>query len=275
MGAASATRRNSSTTGGRRQPRTASTPPLLSLPGGHGEDRRRIQGRSAHVIRPCAHGCRAPPCSHPWRWRLLWWPWRSSPLFGGGRRGEAASRINKRSFSSGGGLKGAVVREEQWRDGLSVSGSIGARAGATAMASSGAPSAPLAAYGGPCRRGSQGDGELEMRGDSELEVDLTAPTDLAARAMAAAPPAGTYPSPRRLLLPRRAWSSLSSPLLGRRWQLIFSSSPSCCWRGATTTSRGSHESSFPCVRVSWGYCDNPTRDNSVLSPKPLHLVIKR
>jgi hypothetical protein len=22
-------------------------------------------------------------------------------------------------------------------------------------------------------------------------------------------------------------------------------------------------------------CDNPTRDNSVLSPKPLHLVIKR
>jgi hypothetical protein len=24
-----------------------------------------------------------------------------------------------------------------------------------------------------------------------------------------------------------------------------------------------------------GGCDNPTRDNSVLSPKPLHLVIKR
>jgi hypothetical protein len=23
------------------------------------------------------------------------------------------------------------------------------------------------------------------------------------------------------------------------------------------------------------HCDNPTRDNSVLSPKPLHLVIKR
>jgi hypothetical protein len=23
------------------------------------------------------------------------------------------------------------------------------------------------------------------------------------------------------------------------------------------------------------YCDNPTRDNFVLSPKPLHLVIKR
>jgi hypothetical protein len=23
------------------------------------------------------------------------------------------------------------------------------------------------------------------------------------------------------------------------------------------------------------YCDNPTRDNSILSPKPLHLVIKQ
>jgi hypothetical protein len=25
----------------------------------------------------------------------------------------------------------------------------------------------------------------------------------------------------------------------------------------------------------YGFCDNPIRDNSVLSPKPLHLVIKR
>jgi hypothetical protein len=25
----------------------------------------------------------------------------------------------------------------------------------------------------------------------------------------------------------------------------------------------------------WRFCDNPTRDNSVLSPKPLNLVIKR
>jgi hypothetical protein len=109
-----------------------------------------------------------------------------------------------RSFSSGGSLKGAVVREEQWRGGLSVSGSIGARAGAAAMASSGAPSAPLTAYGGPRRRGSQGDGELEVRGDSELEVDLTTPTDFAARAMAAALP------PALILL--RAGPGASSPL---------------------------------------------------------------
>jgi hypothetical protein len=26
---------------------------------------------------------------------------------------------------------------------------------------------------------------------------------------------------------------------------------------------------------AWEHCDNPTRDNSVLSPKPLLLVIKR
>jgi hypothetical protein len=28
-------------------------------------------------------------------------------------------------------------------------------------------------------------------------------------------------------------------------------------------------------RLKVYYCDNPTRDNFVLSPKPLHLVIKR
>jgi hypothetical protein len=27
--------------------------------------------------------------------------------------------------------------------------------------------------------------------------------------------------------------------------------------------------------VGYKYCDDPIRDNSVLSPKPLHLVIKR
>jgi hypothetical protein len=29
------------------------------------------------------------------------------------------------------------------------------------------------------------------------------------------------------------------------------------------------------AEFSGEFCDNPTRDNSVLSPKPLHLVIKR
>jgi hypothetical protein len=28
-------------------------------------------------------------------------------------------------------------------------------------------------------------------------------------------------------------------------------------------------------RVQHGACDNPLRDNSALSPKPLHLIIKR
>jgi hypothetical protein len=38
---------SSSMTSGRRRPRTASAPPLLSLPDGHDEDRRRIHGRAA------------------------------------------------------------------------------------------------------------------------------------------------------------------------------------------------------------------------------------
>jgi hypothetical protein len=29
------------------------------------------------AIHPCVHGCRAPPYSHPWGWRRVWWPWRS------------------------------------------------------------------------------------------------------------------------------------------------------------------------------------------------------
>jgi hypothetical protein len=53
-----------------------------------------------------------------------------------------------------------------------------------------------------------------------------APVDLAARAMPAAPRRHFSPAPTLL-------------------RLIFSSSPSCCGRGATTTSRGSRSSSFP------------------------------
>jgi hypothetical protein len=51
---------------------------------------------------------------------------------------------------------------------------------------------------------------------------------------------------------------LQLPLLSPPWPVaavavIFSSSPSYCWRRAATASRGSRESSFPCVRFSWGY----------------------
>jgi hypothetical protein len=48
------------------------------------------------------------------------------------------------------------------------------------------------------------------------------------------PPTSTSPPLGRLLLPCRAWSSLSS--------LPRPSSPPCCWRGPTTASRGPRES---------------------------------
>jgi hypothetical protein len=73
--------------------------------------------------------------------------------------------------------------------------------------------------------------------------------------------------PRRplLCLPSAARASLPTPLPPlRRESLAAPSSPLCStltsWLGAV---RGG------------GGCDNPIRDNSVLSPKPLHLVIKR
>jgi hypothetical protein len=60
-------------------------------------------------------------------------------------------------------------RSNRRRGDLSVSGSIGARAGAVAAVSCGAPYAPSTAYGGPRWRGSRGDDELEERDDGELE----------------------------------------------------------------------------------------------------------
>jgi hypothetical protein len=126
------------------------------------------------AIHPCVHGCRAPPYSHPWGWRRVWWPWRSH---------HHSASMELRAHANRGlclQMESGLARRSTRRHLLcSPPFSICRRHPSPAPSASAPGSAAGEQQRGSAGSGTRsplfgGGGGLEGAGVSELEVDLAA-----------------------------------------------------------------------------------------------------